>query len=80
MAHNKKKSRYSPEATEKLRISRHNHWLDEAKARHADRFSYPNTIDEYDKRKEGDLTIICNKHNISFYMLPDIQKMYLFFS
>ena len=53
MCPNKKKNRYSPEATEKNRVQRHKVWHEKSIKKHGDRFVYPNTLNEFDTQKRG---------------------------
>jgi len=77
MAPHKKKNRYSHEASELVRVSRHDKWLKKSIKKHNDRFSYPNTLYEFDALKRGMVTIVCNLHDHSFTILPDNHKRFV---
>ena len=66
-----KSARYSDAAIEKKRLSNHRRWLEKSKKIHLNRFSYPNTEQEYTTQKGKKVSIICLQHNFSFKVFPD---------
>ena len=66
-----KTSRFSPEATEKMRIGNHVRWIKRATKKHGDKFCYKNTLTDFKTAKKPDVKITCLEHSDTFYIYPD---------
>ena len=66
-----KSSRYSDAALEKKRLANHKRWLKRSEQIHPNRFSYPNTEQEYTTQKGTKISVVCLKHDFEFLVFPD---------
>jgi len=66
-----KHTRYSSEAQEKLRITRHRRWVQKSISLHEEKFSYDNTLCSFTTAKATKVQLTCKKHDLAFLVYPE---------
>ena len=66
-----KPTRYSSEAQEKLRITRHRRWVQKSISVHEKNFSYDNSLCSFTTAKATKVQLTCKRHDLPFLVYPE---------